>query len=253
MPEEKLAEVAAVVRAQADQARAAGAERVLVVATAAVREASNCGALVEAIEAAAGLGVRVLAAEEEARLSFRGALGTHPQPPPGPVAVLDVGGGSTEVAVGDAPAGVAWWRSYRVGSGTLARSCLRSDPPARGELDAVRARAAEALGELPPCASALAVGGSATSLRRVAGPMLDGAALDRALRAVVAAPAAEVAARLGLAPDRVRLLPAGIAILAELAQRVGRPIGVARGGLREGVVLEAAGSSPAGGAPIPSA
>jgi exopolyphosphatase/guanosine-5'-triphosphate,3'-diphosphate pyrophosphatase len=56
----------------------------------------------------------------------------------------------------------------------------------------------------------------------------------------LAAPAAEVAARLSLDPQRIRLLPAGILVLGAVARRLGRPLVIGRGGLREGVVLELA-------------
>jgi exopolyphosphatase/guanosine-5'-triphosphate,3'-diphosphate pyrophosphatase len=56
-----------------------------------------------------------------------------------------------------------------------------------------------------------------------------------------AARAADVAARFALDADRVRLLPAGLLILRAAAERFGRPLEVARGGLREGLLLEASG------------
>jgi exopolyphosphatase/guanosine-5'-triphosphate,3'-diphosphate pyrophosphatase len=51
-------------------------------------------------------------------------------------------------------------------------------------------------------------------------------------------PAAEVARRFELEPERVRLLPAGILILEEVSDRLGRPLQIGNGGLREGVILE---------------
>ena len=236
----KLAETAAVVADQVTLARELGASAIALVATAAIREAENRGELVAAVERAAGLPVRVLSDEEEARLSFDGAtrgLGLE-----GRVAVADVGGGSTEVAVGSPPSGVAWFASFRIGSGVLADLHLLSDPPAQDELEAARAHAREALAGLnPPTAdSAIAVGGSATSLRRLVGPVIEPDTLAGSSAALCATPIAQAAERLGLEPERVRLLPAGMAILAELVARVGRPLEVGRGGLREGVVLELA-------------
>ena len=60
--------------------------------------------------------------------------------------------------------------------------------------------------------------------------------------ALTAEPAVEVAERFALEADRVRLLPAGLLILQAAADRFGRPLEVARGGLREGLLLEAAGA-----------
>ena len=100
----------------------------------------------------------------------------------------------------------------------------------------------------PDCA--VAVGGSAASLRRLVGAVLEPDALERALaRAVAASTAAEVARRFALDPERVRLLPAGMLILDAASQRLGRPLQIGRGGLREGVLLELARGGIIGGTP----
>jgi exopolyphosphatase/guanosine-5'-triphosphate,3'-diphosphate pyrophosphatase len=158
------------------------------------------------------------------------------------VGVVDVGGGSTEIAVGTVAGGVTWWDSFRLGSGQLADDHLRSDPPGEAELDAMRASAAEALGELgcPRPDSAVAVGGSAASLRRLVGPVLEPAALERALGVLCGATAAEVSARYALDPERIRLLPAGMLILDAAARGLRCPLIIGRGGIREGVLLELA-------------
>ena len=149
---------------------------------------------------------------------------------------------STEIAIGTMAAGVTWLRSFAVGSGMLAGRC-RADPPSRADIDAMRAAADEAFAaaDVPRPDHAVAVGGSAASLPTLVGPVLDGAALERALAALGAAPAAEVARRHGLAPERTELLPAGILVLDAAARRLGMPMRIGRGGLREGVVLELAG------------
>jgi len=157
------------------------------------------------------------------------------------VAVADVGGGSAQLVAGTCAGGIEWATSLPLGSGDLAAAHLRDDPPSAAQLAGLRAAVARALDGLaaPPVERALAVGGSATSLRRLAGPRLDHASLERALAALVRDPAAAVAEQTGLAPERVRLLPAGIAVLAGVAERLG-PLEVACGGLREGVVAELA-------------
>jgi exopolyphosphatase/guanosine-5'-triphosphate,3'-diphosphate pyrophosphatase len=94
--------------------------------------------------------------------------------------------------------------------------------------------------DVPRPDEAVAVGGSAASLSRLAGRILDAAAFARALAELVSAPRREVARRLGLEVDRVRLLPAGLVILQAASERFGSPLVVAGGGLREGVLLEAA-------------
>jgi exopolyphosphatase/guanosine-5'-triphosphate,3'-diphosphate pyrophosphatase len=184
----------------------------------------------------------VLSGDDEARLAFHGATCTLPEPPAGAIAVVDVGGGSTEIAVGTLETGVTWARSFPIGSSSLAAS-VSADPPTAEDIARMRARAREAFEqhEIPPTAHAIAVGGSAASLPAVVGRLVHADAVDRALRVLLAAPAAEVARRHGLAPERTHLLPAGILVLEAAGARLGRPLRVGTGGLREGVVLELGG------------
>ena len=241
IPESKRWEVIEIVSAQLEIARSLGAGEVRGVATAAIRGAADGADFVRVVTEHTGLGLAVLSDEEEARLAFRGAAGTFPGPAPEPLGVLDVGGGSSEVVVGRAPDEVQWWRSLPVGSGSVARRHLHSDPPTEAELEAARAdvaRIARAL-DPPRVGGAVAVGGSATSLGRIAGPSLDHSSLTRSLRLLAAEPAAAAAARHGLDAERVRLLPAGIIILQALGERLGTTVSVGRGGIREGVLLDA--------------
>jgi exopolyphosphatase/guanosine-5'-triphosphate,3'-diphosphate pyrophosphatase len=233
--------LAAVVAAQAHEARALGVERLRVVATAALRRSADGLATCHGLAAAAGAPVELLSEHDEARLAFGGATCALTDRFGGPLAVVDVGGGSAQVVVGTCAAGPTWSVSLPLGSGDLAAAHLRGDPPDAGELAALRAAVDEALAgvAIPPVERALAVGGSATSLRRLAGPRLEAAALDRALATLVTAPSERVAAQVRIAPERARLLPAGIVVLAAMAERVG-PLDVARGGLREGVLRELA-------------
>jgi exopolyphosphatase/guanosine-5'-triphosphate,3'-diphosphate pyrophosphatase len=77
-------------------------------------------------------------------------------------------------------------------------------------------------------------------LRRLVGPVLDAGSLDRALAVLSSQDAATVAERYEIEPERVPLLPAGILVLAAAARRLGRPLHVGCGGLREGVLLDLA-------------
>ena len=242
IPAEKVAEVASVVERQVRHARELGAARVRVVATAAIRQAKNRDELVDAIEAASGVRTEVLSDEDEARLAFAGATRILAGPPSGAIAVVDVGGGSTEIAIGTLEEGVTWARSFRIGSGFLADSYLRSDPPAASELDAVRHHAAGVFEGLraPAVERAVACGGSAASLRRMAGAELTHDALERAVRLLAGAPRADIAERFELDPERVHLLPAGVLILDAVSTELGVPLKIGGGGLREGVVLELA-------------
>jgi exopolyphosphatase / guanosine-5'-triphosphate,3'-diphosphate pyrophosphatase len=240
IPPEKIAETAEVVRTQAAVAREVGAERLVAVATAAIRQAPNREELRTAVSEAGSVDLDVLSGEEEARLAFVGATRTLVQAPPGTIAVADVGGGSSEIAVGEADGNMAWSASFRIGSGFLADSYLRSDPPSVNELQKVRDHVAGALEGLdpPPADSAVAVGGTATSLRRLVGAELSHETLERGIRVLSTTPIAEIAERFELDPERVRLLPAGILVLEAISDLLELPLRIARGGLREGVLLE---------------
>jgi exopolyphosphatase / guanosine-5'-triphosphate,3'-diphosphate pyrophosphatase len=236
----KLDEVAEVVATQVRLAEELGAERLRAVATAVIRRAANGGELCRAVRERSGVDVEILDGDEEARLAFLGATKTLGHPVPGDVVVADVGGGSSELAVGTVADGVRWSASFRVGSGFLADAYLRSDPPSIDELHAVREHALGAFEgvELDGPALGVAVGGSATSLRRLVGARLEHETLERGVRVLATHPIAEVARRFELEPERVRLLPAGILILEAISDRLGVPLQIGRGGLREGVILE---------------
>jgi exopolyphosphatase/guanosine-5'-triphosphate,3'-diphosphate pyrophosphatase len=244
----RAARLAAVVAAQVALARDHDARRIRVVGTAALRHCEDRDEVVAAVRRAAGLPVVVLTAEEEARLAFAGATHGLDVSPDLLIGVADIGGGSSEVVVGTLGGGVCWSASVATGSGLLTAQLLASDPPSANELaDAAAAAAAAFAGLEPPLpALAIAVGGSAMSLRRVVAEEMTAEALRQALGAVVAGPSAEVARRLGLRAERVRLLPAGLLLLGEAAAVLGRPLRLGYGGLREGVVLQEVARQAAG-------
>ena len=257
IPAELIGDIAEVVARQREVADVAGAAHLRVVATAAIRRASNRDELLAALRDIAGVEVTIVPGEHEARLAFAGATRTLESPLEGTIAVVDVGGMSTEIAVGTMTGGVTWARSYGIGSSALAAAC-RADPPSAVDIEAMRAAARAAFeggheaepatGDedgtaargIPPADHALAVGGSAASLPTLVGPVLDAAALERALAVLASGPAEEVARAHNLVPQRIQLLPAGILVLGAAAERLGRPLRIGRGGLREGVVLELA-------------
>ena len=251
IPDEKAAEVGEVVATQVRLARELGAETIRAVATAAVREASNGPLVAAEIGDRAGVPVEILGEEEEGRLSFIGATKTLGHPVEGRVGVVDVGGGSTEVILGTVPGGVQEVRSWRVGSGVLADELIASDPPSAAEIRKIRDRVNDLFAgvEIEQPAQAVAVGGSATSLRRLVGAVLEYETLERGVRVLCGDPAAEVARRFELDPERVRILATGVLLLEKLSELLGQPLQIGKGGLREGVVLDllgnANGSSPA--------
>jgi exopolyphosphatase / guanosine-5'-triphosphate,3'-diphosphate pyrophosphatase len=237
---EKIAEVATVVAAQLQAALELGATDVRGVATAAVRRAGNRDELVAAVRRSCGLEVEILSAADEARLAFAGAARTLGYDPLGPLGVVDAGGGSCELVVGTLPDQVSWFASFEIGSGVIADECLHADPPTDEDMARARARVREVLDGVRPPATArvVAVGGSATSLRRIAGPVLDADAFERTLALLAGARSGELARRFALDEDRARLLPAGLLILEAAAELFGAPLEVANGGLREGLLLE---------------
>jgi exopolyphosphatase/guanosine-5'-triphosphate,3'-diphosphate pyrophosphatase len=234
-----IANTADVVATQVRLAREMGADDITVVATAAVRNAPNRDRLVEAVAEQTDLPVRVLSGSEEAQLAFVGATKRLGAPAEGAIAVIDVGGASTEIAVGTVDDGPSWDATFRVGSGMLTEAYVTSDPPGVGELERIRQHVGgvfEGL-ELPHIDKAVAVGGTATSLKKVVGNELDHETLERGIRILAESSVAEVQERFDLAPERVHLLPAGMLVLEELSDLIGLPLSIGNGGLREGVIL----------------
>jgi exopolyphosphatase/guanosine-5'-triphosphate,3'-diphosphate pyrophosphatase len=107
-------------------------------------------------------------------------------------------------------------------------------------LAALRSEARAAVSALTPPlpGGAVAVGGTARSLRKLVGPSLGPGELDEAFDLLRRTPAAELAGRYDIDLWRARALPAGTAIVAALQSLLGVSLEVGRGGLREGVVLE---------------
>jgi exopolyphosphatase / guanosine-5'-triphosphate,3'-diphosphate pyrophosphatase len=242
IPREKIDEVARVVAEQRHLIEQLGADAMRVVATAAIRGAANQDEFAAAMRDGGGVDVEILDGREEARLAFLGATRTLGRPLEGTVGVVDVGGGSTEIAIGTVPEGATWSESFRVGSGLLTDAYRRSDPPSAAELHAMREHALgvfEGL-ELPAVDAAVAVGGSAASLRRLVGAVLDPESLQRAMRVLSGDASDEVARTFSIDPERVMLMPAGLTVLDAASHALGRPLQIGRGGLREGILLELA-------------
>jgi exopolyphosphatase / guanosine-5'-triphosphate,3'-diphosphate pyrophosphatase len=237
---EKVAEITEAVATQMRLADELGADATRTVATAAIREAKNRDKVVAEIERGAGVEVTVLSEEEEGRLAFLGATKTLGHPVEGEIGVVDVGGGSSEVVLGTVPEGAREVHSFAIGSGSLADSFLSDDPPSAAELREVREHIADFFEgvEIQQPQHAVAVGGSATSLRRLVGAVLEYETLERAMRVLATDEIVEVARRFELDPRRVRILPTGVLLLERLSQLLGQPLQIGKGGLREGVILD---------------
>jgi exopolyphosphatase/guanosine-5'-triphosphate,3'-diphosphate pyrophosphatase len=235
---EKIERSAEAARKEVRRARKLGAARIAIVVTSPWRNADNGRELVEALGQATGLGVRALSAEEEAELGYVGAL-VAAGPQTYPVAVCDVGGGSTQLAVGSGPE-PAWLRSVELGSLRLTERCLHSDPPTPRELAAARDEAAAVFDALTPPlpAVALATGGTARGLRRSGYRRLDGPTLERAVEELAALPVAARSKEARVEIHRARTLPAGAIILARVQALLQVRLEVASGGIREGVCFD---------------
>lgn len=216
------------VRKMAETARSNKVASLDVFLTAPGRQAENSDELVAALTAAAGVQARVLTTGQEGTLAFRGAVLTADIPLPSRIAVCDVGGASTEIAVGDPVTGPQWVESVDLGS---VRLTARNGDHA--------AEAAAVLGAVtpPPVDAALAVGGSARAARRLVGPSLGEAELAEALTIAEGKTPRQLERRYGVDPARAEILPAGIVLLAEVQRKVGAPLYVCDGGIREGAVL----------------
>jgi exopolyphosphatase/guanosine-5'-triphosphate,3'-diphosphate pyrophosphatase len=128
-------------------ARSAGAQRLRMVATSATRDAANREEFFAMVRRILGTDAEVITGDEEARLSFTGAVGGL-DPADGPFLIVDVGGGSTEVVLGDwdgVRADVTAARSVDIGCVRITERHLRGDPPTAGEVSAAEQFAAQTL------------------------------------------------------------------------------------------------------------
>jgi exopolyphosphatase/guanosine-5'-triphosphate,3'-diphosphate pyrophosphatase len=232
----RLRRVHAVAARYAVLARECGVDRLEVVITAPGRQSANAAALHEQLADATSAPIRQLSAEDEGRLAYAGAVGAC-RTVPETIAVVDVGGGSTQIMVGTEE-GPAWLRPLELGSLRLTERVLEADPPTQEELDVLAGVARQAFeGLTPPLPiSALATGGTARTLRRTAGRRLGEENLTEALRTFTAKPAKELAAEYGIPRARARVMPAGAILLREAHRRLGVKLEVARGGVREGAL-----------------
>jgi exopolyphosphatase / guanosine-5'-triphosphate,3'-diphosphate pyrophosphatase len=190
-----------------------------------------------ALAAAAKAPVQILSPEEEAELAYCGALAWAGLRA-GSVAVCDVGGGSTQVAVGMSQ-GAVWVHSVDIGSLRLTARLLEADSPGKKAIAAARAELHEEFDGFSPLLpqSALAVGGSARALAKLVGRTLGEEELSSAVRVLGKQSAVEIEKAFGIDRYRVRTLTGGVLILAEVQRRLAVPLEVAGAGLREGCAL----------------
>jgi exopolyphosphatase / guanosine-5'-triphosphate,3'-diphosphate pyrophosphatase len=234
---EKLSEVGRLAAHYSSLAFEHGADKLEVIVTAPGRHSANASELHDVLASATKAAVRQLSAEEEGRLAYAGAVGACSSVPD-TIAVVDVGGGSTQLMVGT-ESEPAWLRGLDLGSLRLTERFVRNDPPTRDELAGISRAVEDAIAELTPPLplSALATGGTARTLRRLVGRRLREMNLTAALEIFTANTASLVADGYGIPLERVRVLAAGTIVLRAAHRRFNIALQVAKGGVREGAVL----------------
>lgn len=226
--------------------RRKGAERVRMVATSATRDASNRDEFFAMTRDVLGVEAEVISGDEEARLSFTGAVGEL-EPEDGPFVVADIGGGSTELVVGTwdgKRAEITGARSVDIGCVRITERCLRSDPPTADEVAAARKLTAEVLAEAfdtVPVAGArtwVGVAGTITTLSAVAQNLaaydserthlsrLSDEAITRTAQQLLSISHAERAQIPTIHPGRVDVIGGGALITEVLAERLAETAGI---------------------------
>ncbi len=206
-----------------------GAETVDAIATSAVRDADNGSAFVAELRERFALSARVLDGEEEARSTYLGA--TSEAPPSEPTLVVDIGGGSTELVVGQG-SDVSFHDSLQAGVVRHSERHIAGDPPTPAEMEAlagdVRTLIETSVGTGVEATHGIAVAGTPTSLAavemelepydpsRVHGHVLALPSIQRMLSRLASVPLAERVEIPGLHPDRAPTIVAGVVILVEV-------------------------------------
>ena len=256
LTDEAIDAVMATLRRFKTLATAAGAAEVVVMATAALREAENSAQVVDSIEAETGIRVDVISGKDEARLIF-GAVRASVLIQPSPALCLDLGGGSLELTIGDAT-GLVWSASVKLGVARLTAELVGSDPPSNGDQRRLRRRVASVLEplvqEVADLEPKMLIGTSGTlcDLARMAaarsGPVpvsvnhltVDRADLEAVHDEIMSRPLASRRRMEGLDARRADLIPAGSTTLLVAMDAFGlRRLTVSDWALREGIVLDA--------------
>jgi exopolyphosphatase / guanosine-5'-triphosphate,3'-diphosphate pyrophosphatase len=203
--------------------RELGVERTAVVGTSAMRDAGGGDAVRAHVRDVLGVEARTISGDEEARLTFRGAL-SGMSGVEGDVVVFDIGGGSTEIVSAKVGSDPEWSHSFDIGSVRLTERHLKHDPPTETELEDVRRGVADVLRAVPKLARSgppIGIAGTVTTLAAVSMGLVpyDGAKvhgftmskelLRKVLRDLAAMPQAERKNVRGLEPKRADVIVAG--------------------------------------------
>jgi exopolyphosphatase/guanosine-5'-triphosphate,3'-diphosphate pyrophosphatase len=230
-----------------------GTERVRMVATSAMRDAGNREDFFAMVRSTLGVDAEVISGDEEATLSFVGAVGEL-DADDGPFVVVDVGGGSTEVVLGaleDGQARVQAARSVDVGSVRLTERCLPGDPPDPAEIAKAREVTAGILADafaavpVEEVRTWVGVAGTITTLAAVAQDLpeydpdavhlfrISRAELHRVAGELLTMSRAERSRHAAIHPGRIDVIGGGALVVEALAEELH-----ARAGVEEMVVSE---------------
>jgi exopolyphosphatase / guanosine-5'-triphosphate,3'-diphosphate pyrophosphatase len=238
---DRVAEAIAVYREVIDRL---GAERVVALATSAMRDAENGPGFREFLKQRFGIEAQTISGDEEARLSFLGA--TSGRVDDNEAVVIDIGGGSTEYVVGHPGQDPGFHVSTQMGSVRHTERFLHSDPPTHQELAQLAAAVGETVPELA-VEQGIAVAGTATSLAAIDGAdevhayRLSLATCERLVARLGGMPLKERRHVEGLHPDRAPTIVAGAVILTESIRGLGlREVEVSVADILHGAALTGA-------------
>jgi exopolyphosphatase / guanosine-5'-triphosphate,3'-diphosphate pyrophosphatase len=236
-------------------------DRIIACATSAMRDAENRDEIIERTKRDTGINIEILSGDDEARLTYRGAVAqTSPRPSPwkgeGIVAVVDIGGGSTEISVGNGDMFESG-ASIDIGALRLTERYFSSNPIAVEAKETARKLVRKSLKnitlQIHPSTLLIAVAGTPTTLAAmhqglsafdaasVQGYVLRRQAIEEMLEILFTVSTATLLKRFpSVNKSRADILPAGTLILAEVMDHLGvEHITVSTQGLRYGLALQA--------------
>ena len=230
-------------------------ERSVAVLTSAVRDSANGADFANQVNERYGLVPHVLAGEEEARLTFLGATSERNSGDTRPTLVFDIGGGSTELVIGQGSE-VVFRVSTQAGVVRQTERHIATDPPTAAEIDELAADVRGILAAAVPTdrrtgiVHAIAVAGTATSLaaiaqqldpydpERVHGYLLSAEECDDILDRLSQMKLAQRRSVAGLHPDRAPTIIAGVVIFRQVLDLIGlRTIEVSEHDILRGAAL----------------
>lgn len=227
-----------------------GCARARFVATSASRDAANRDEFFSGVRERLGVEAELISGDEEAVLSFTGAL-SGARIGGDPVLVMDSGGGSTELVRGHSSGRIERAVSIDIGSRRVRERYLLDDPPTADQVASARAEVNRLLDDSPVELSGVAtfvgVAGTVTSMgalnlgletydrMRVHGSVMTPGEVAALTERLLAMPVADLVALGPVTPERAQVLCAGALVVAEVARRVGTQLQVSESDILDGI------------------